>query len=402
VSTVPNDDNSRAGDHGRRRRRTVLIGLSAVAVAAVAVAVVVAVVTTTAGAPASRRLPRAAPAPPHRTHPGVGRSAIPAASRPPLDPDPTAPGTIVASGQDQSDPALYRIAGRYFLFTSGKPGSVPINVPVSSTTTFSSWGLVTDALPVLPGWATPGFTWAPDLHRFGSAYVLYFTALLRGSSPAMECIGDATGAAPDGPFHAAARPFICQRQLGGSIDPRVFVDAGGAWMLWKSDENIGGATTPTKMWSQPLSTDGLELTGQPRLLMGPDEFWQGTVVEAPDMVEVGGTYWLFYSGNWFNQAAYAIGVARCAGPAGPCADSSRFPLLASNAQGPGPGEASVYAGPDGIWMLYSPSHSSIPLPQIPPRPVVITRLGFTSAGPYLAAGGTPPSLQVLGPPLGLR
>ena len=98
-------------------------------------------------------------------------------------------------------------------------------------------------------------------------------------------------------------------------------------MLWKSDQNIGGSTTPTTLWSQPLTADGLGLIGTPAALMGPDEPWQGTIVEAPDMVEVGGTYWLFYSGNWFNQDAYAIGAARCAGPAGPCADTSPLPLL---------------------------------------------------------------------------
>jgi len=388
VSTVPNDDTAHGDLHGPRSRRQVVVGLATVMVLMVVTAAVG--LATTVGR---------APAAPHHSHGRTHLAAIPAVDRPPPDPHPAAPGTIVTSGQDQSDPVLYRIAGRYFLFTSGIPGSDPVNVPVASTTGFSSWGPVIDALPVLPGWATPGFTWAPDLHRFGSGYVLYFTALLKGSTPAMECIGDATGAAPDGPFRAEARPFICQPQLGGSIDPRVFANAQGTWMLWKSDQNIGGATTPTTMWSQSLSGDGLELTGRAHALMGPDEPWQGTVIEAPDLVEVAGAYWLFYSGNWFNQDAYAVGAARCAGPSGPCADTSALPFLASNAQGAGPGEASVFADPDGTWMLYSSSHSSIPLPQIPPRPVVMTRIGFTPAGPYLAAGGPPPSLEAIGPPL---
>ncbi len=382
MSTVPNDDAAPGEVRGPRSRR-LPVGL---VVVLTVVTATVALMATVGRAPAAR----------HRARTNL--VAIPVADRPPPDPHPATPGAIVASGQDQSDPVLYRIAGRYFLFTSGIPGSAPDNVPVASATGFSSWGPVTDALPVLPGWATPGYTWAPDLHRFGSTYRLYFTALLKGSSPAMECIGDASGAAPDGPFHAAARPFICQTQLGGSIDPRVFSNAHGTWMLWKSDQNIGGDTTPTTMWSQPLSADGL-LTGRPHALMDPDEPWQGTIVEAPDLVEVGGRYWLFYSGNWFNQDAYAVGVARCAGPTGPCADTSALPFLGSNAQGAGPGEASVLSDPDGTWMLYSSSHSSIPRPQIPPRPVVMTRIGFTPAGPYLAAGGPPPSLEALGPPL---
>jgi beta-xylosidase len=209
----------------------------------------------------------------------------------------------------------------------------------------------------------------------------------------MQCIGAATGSSPVGPFTPSSTPFICQTDQGGTIDPRVFTDSNGTrWMLFKSDQNIGGADTPTKMWSQRLTPDGLGLLGQPSELMQPDEAWQGTIVEAPDMVLIDGTYWVIYSGNWYNRPEYAIGAARCAGPAGPCADSSPVPLLGSNTQGAGPGEASLYHDRTGVWLLYSPWRSMAPLPDLPPRPVYITQLGFGPSGAYLAAGGPPPSL----------
>jgi beta-xylosidase len=195
-------------------------------------------------------------------------------------------------------------------------------------------------------------------------------------------------------------PFICQLDQGGSIDPRVFVDADGTpWMVWKSDQNIGGATTPTKMWSQRLSDDGTALMGSPNFLLSPDEPWQGTIVEAPDMVEVDGAYWVFYSANWFNQPEYAVGAARCEGPAGPCRDISPGPLLASNLQGQGPGEASVFHDAAGYWMLYSPWRSRAPLPDDPPRPVYITRIGIGPAGPYLASGPPPTAADLLDQPI---
>jgi hypothetical protein len=152
------------------------------------------------------------------------------------------------------------------------------------------------------------------------------------------------------------------------------------------------------MWSQRLTADGLGLIGRPSELMAPDAGWQGTIVEAPDMVEVDGTYWVIYSGNWYNRPEYAIGAARCASPAGPCADTSPLPLLGTNLQGDGPGEAAVFKDTAGIWMLYSPRRSLAPKADVPPRPVCITRLGITPAGAYLAAGGPPPSLEVLPPP----
>jgi len=320
--------------------------------------------------------------------------AAPGPYIPPLSPDPFKPGVAVSSGEDESDPYLLVADGRYFLYTSGVPGL--LNVPVATSTDFESWSPVQDALPALPAWATPGYTWAPDVHRFGSTWELYFTAMLRGWSPPTECIGSASGTSPLGPFVARATPLICQLGLGGSIDPRVFTDSSGAhWMLWKSEQNIGGASTPTMLWSQPLSADGLTLTGRPSLLMEPDEGWQGTIVEAPQMVEVDGAYWVFYSGNWFNQPAYAIGAARCAGPSGPCADTSTLPLLGSNAQGLGPGEESVFEDASGLWLLYSPWHSLAPKPDFPPRPVFIARIGLLPTGPYLAVWEPPPSLGLL-------
>jgi hypothetical protein len=154
------------------------------------------------------------------------------------------------------------------------------------------------------------------------------------------------------------------------------------------------------MWSQALTADGLGLVGRAVAILQPDEPWQGSIVEAPDLVEVGGAYWVVYSGNWFNQPAYAIGAARCRGPQGPCADVSPVPLLASNAQGQGPGEASVLADRSGVWLLYSPVRSHVAVPVYPPRPVFVTRLGFTPDRVYLAAGGPPPDLDpfLVGPP----
>ena len=314
--------------------------------------------------------------------------------------DQAAPGSLVTGGADQSDPFLTTADGRYLLLTSGGTGPAAMNVPVATSTDFTHWTDPVDALPVVPGWVQRGFTWAPDLHRFGARYVLYFTAMVRDYSPQTECIGSAVSLTPTGPFWPQPTAIICQLDQGGSIDPRVFVDSDGTpWMVWKSDQNIGGADTPTKMWSQQLAPDGLTLLGSPSLLMSPDQPWQGTIVEAPDLFQVGNGYWVVYSANWYNHPEYAIGAARCAGPAGPCADVSPGPLLASNLQGEGPGEASVFHDGAGLWMLYSPWRSLAPQPDIPPRPVYITRLGVGAQGPYLAAGPLPGAAELLAQPI---
>ena len=319
---------------------------------------------------------------------------------PPVDRPPLAPGTEVAAGIAQSDPFLTVAGGRFVLLTSGGAAPTRVNVPVTTSTDFTHWSPAVDALPVLPPWSEPGYTWAPDLHHFPSTYALYFTAALADHTPTTECVGSAFASSPTGPFTPSPTPFVCQLDKGGTIDPRVFVDDTGApWLLFKSDQNIGGSTTPTVMWSQRLSSDGRRLLGSPSVLLTPDRPWQGTIVEAPDMVEVDGAYWVFYSGNWYNTPDYAVGAARCAGPAGPCADVGPAPLLATNFQGEGPGEASVFRDPAGIWLLYSPRRSLAPQPDVPARPVYIARIGFTRSGPYLARGPVPGATDLLGIPL---
>ena len=334
---------------------------------------------------------------PHRAH--TAPTALDATA-PPADRAALAPGTEVPAGIDQSDPFLTVAGGRYVLVTSGGAAPDPVNVPLSTSTDFTHWSPPVDALPVLPPWAAPGFTWAPDLHRFGSTYALYFTAQVANHTPQTQCVGSAFASSPTGPFTAAPTPFVCQLDQGGTIDPRVFVDdADAPWLLFKSDQNIGGSPTPTLMWSQRLSADGTQLLGSPTPLMAPDRPWQGTIVEAPDMVEVDGAYWVVYSANWYNSPDYAVGAARCAGPAGPCADLGPTPLLATNFQGEGPGEASVFRDPTGTWLLYSPRRSLAPLPDVPARPVFITRIGFTRSGPHLTRGPLPGEADLLAIPL---
>jgi len=301
---------------------------------------------------------------------------------PPALADPQNPGVIVNSGPDQPDPFVFVQSGRYYLFTSRD--QVPQNVPVRSATVFGQWGAPSDALPDTPAWATPDTMWAPDVAQFGDHYMMYFTSELAGSSQPTMCIGDAISTNPAGPYIPSQTPFVCQLSMGGSIDPRVFVDSNGQdSMIWKSDQNSLKTNIPTAIWSQPLSADGLHLLGAPTEIFSPEEAWQNAIVEAPQMVLVNGAYYLFYSGGWFNQTSYAIGVARCTGPGGPCHDTSSKPFLASNAQGAGPGEESVFSNSAGIWMLYTPWSSALPNPG-PPRPVAMAHLGFGPEGPYLA------------------
>ena len=105
---------------------------------------------------------------------------------------------------------------------------------------------VGDALPQLPEWAAQGLTWAPSILQHGSTFVLYNTA--RYAEVGLQCISRAVSDSPESPFtDDSTVPFICQTELGGSIDPSPFIDIDGkAYLLWKNDGNCCGK--PVNIW----------------------------------------------------------------------------------------------------------------------------------------------------------
>ena len=199
-------------------------------------------------------------------------------------------------------------------------------------------------------------TGRPDVRYLDGEYVMYFDSMAQpslyydqqgtGFSHYAQCIGVATSTAPAGPFTGRSSPLICDFGAHGAIDPRTFLASDGDLYLdWKSDDNAAApaAYAVSHLYAQRLSANGLSLDGPPHLLLTADERWQAKIVEAPDMVEARGKFWLFYSGSWFNSSNYGVGYASCAGPIGPCTDQSvHGPFIGSNSQGQGPGEESLF------------------------------------------------------------
>ena len=299
--------------------------------------------------------------------------------------DPSSPALIVTPGLDVPNPIVIVEDGRFLMYSS-QTSFFPPSVALRESDSLFEWPeSAVDVLPNLPDWASVGHTWAPDARRIGDRFVLYITARVKDFSPSTQCIGVASADNHAGPFEPEPDPLVCQLDRKGSIDPRTFLDADGdLWLHWKSDDNadIEGTSTST-IYAQRLSADGMKLVGEPTRILEVDQPWEGRIIEAPQMTTLEDQYWLFYSGNWFNQPAYAIGAARCEGPAGPCTKPFDAPLISSNAQGEGPGEASFVEDPTGrLWIAYSPWAVEFETPTA--RPVAIARVELDDQGPYLA------------------
>lgn len=236
------------------------------------------------------------------------------------------------------DPFILPHNGQYLAYATNAE-RMQANVQMAASSNLIDWapirtdGKLHDAMPTLPSWAKEGWTWAPEVIRLGSEYLLYFTARERRSD--RQCTGVARSADPRGPFVSdATEPLVCQRELGGTIDASPFQDADGQlYLYYKSDANAVGK--PTDIFVQRMTPDGLRLTGEPVALLRNDQKWEAHVIESPTMVRQGDGYIMFYSANHFGWephqrlSPYAMGYARCQGPMGPCTDAPGNPILYS-------------------------------------------------------------------------
>jgi hypothetical protein len=249
---------------------------------------------------------------------------------------------------DFPDPFVLLYGDTYFAYATN---SAEGNIQIIESTDLNHWIPVGNALPKLPRWATPDYTWAPSVRQFGGTFVLYYSAIVAGPGGGEQCISAATATQPQGPFlDDSTSPLVCQSALDGSIDPSPFVDSDGTpYLEWKSNGGAGQAAT---IWSEQLNAAGTGFAAAaPTKLLQPDQPWEAGVVEAPDLVLAGDHYLLFFSGDNWNSDNYAVGVAGCLGPLGPCTDLSSQPILASGPDVAGPGGESVFTDSTGAWWM---------------------------------------------------
>ena len=200
---------------------------------------------------------------------------------------------------------------------------------------------VIDALPTVHSWSVVGFVWAPSVwHVVDEAagidhWVMYVTTHHLESG--RQCVGVATSSDPFSAFTPIGdEPLVCQYDLGGTIDASPYVAPDGSLhLLYKNDGNCCGMSTT--VFSHQLDPSGTELVGEPTSLLTGKWNWEGGLIEGPSMLVTDDEMFLFYSANKWDSDSYAIGMATCDGPTGPCERVGSGPWMASVGDMAGPG-----------------------------------------------------------------
>jgi len=241
---------------------------------------------------------------------------------------------------DCPDPGVLHDGDSYYLVCTS--GGAAAAFPIYTSTDLATWKPMGHIFPsgMRPTWATGDF-WAPEIHEVGTHYVAYFSA--RNSDGKLS-IGAASAASPLGPFTDLGHPLIHDANMG-LIDASEFTTSSNVpYVLWKEDGNAVGKPTPIHI--AQLAADGMSVTGATSTLITNDQSWEGAVTEGPWMIEHAGMFYLFYSGNSYANATYALGVARGTSPTAAMTKPAG-PILVTNAAWVGPGHASIVDAPGG-------------------------------------------------------
>lgn len=267
--------------------------------------------------------------------------------------------------EDFPDPTVIDAGnGWYYAYaTQTNVGGRVINIQTARSRDLVRWERAGDALPSKPTWAsqTQNF-WAPDVHRRGRTFYMYYSASLdpdraaqfrkgQGAEKSEEgvfCLGVATSDRPEGPFRDSGRPLKCGLSFV-NIDPMAFDDprTGRKYLYW------GSGFQPIRV--QELAADRLSFRegSEPVELVRADKGVPfHTLIEGAWVVYRGGFYYLFYSGENcchgpLQEIRYAALVARSKSPTGP------FETLA---QATGAPDSAVVRRSD-LWI--GPGHNSV-------------------------------------------
>lgn len=224
------------------------------------------------------------------------------------------------------------------------------------------------------GWNSRN-VWAPELHRIGERWYIYYAAGRQGPPFLTQRAGvlESAGDDPHGPYTDRGMVWTGDDSTRGpnvwAIDMTVGTIDGRLHAIWSGwDENALTDRTPQHLYAAPLANPWT-VAEYRRRLASPTAAWErGTELalqEGPTVLQREGRTFVVYSTNESWLPAYRLGLLRVEPGAGPL-DSTRVtkigPVFSGTSSVFGPGHASFTTSPDGSedWIVYHAKTSASP------------------------------------------
>ncbi|KAF2150009.1 glycoside hydrolase family 43 protein, partial [Myriangium duriaei CBS 260.36] len=275
------------------------------------------------------------------------------------------------------------------------------NVQIASSQNFVNWTVLNadhNILPTVGTWAVQGaiskapFTpgagvWAPAVFQRPSdnKWVLYYSAK-DDANIYTHCIGASVSSTDSilGPYVPVNTSFACPVSEGGAIDPTPFIDDDGSvYIAYKVDGNnkgnggaCGNTQAPihsTPIMLQKVEADGITTIGNPVEILDRTKA-DGPLVEAPTLVKVDGTYFLFFSSGCTRDPSYTVKYAWASHLQGPYTRANQDLLQSGDWSLSAPGSCSVAKDSKGDWAIAF--HARVTTPQGGAREMFTAGLNF--------------------------
>lgn len=252
--------------------------------------------------------------------------------------------------RDIGDPYILKHEDVYYMYATSMPNSGFLAWKSDNLVDWDEGSLVYSKFQQENEWAIGDF-WAPEVIHHNDLFYMVYSARDETGSLITSI---ATSESPTGPFIDQTVNLI--DQPGSFIDGHFFIDDDGTpYMYYVKDnhENIIDGNHVSQIYVQQMTDDLLQLTGEPQLLLEPNQAWEDPEGEyqwneGPFVVKHEDLYYLMYSANFFASSDYAVGYAVADNPMGPFEKSETNPILSKdlNIGISGPGHNSVTVGLD--------------------------------------------------------
>lgn len=304
-------------------------------------------------------------------------------------------GTLQAA-----DPSVITVGDTFWLYATNASANGDCSyIRAWKSKNLSDWECVGNVfVPARDAWAV-NTLWAPEVVEKAGKYYMYYSGY---SIPDGRMgIGLAVSDSPDGPFCEIEGTFggktYSRTEMPfdfgyATIDPSPFIDDDGSVYLYFARDQVDreSAIYGCKLGDDMVTVS--ELTQTP--LTAPSQDWENPNEitrwnEAPFMLKRDGKYYLTYSANYYQNSAYAIGVAVSDDPLSGFVKADYNPVLEADPDWTfvsGTGHNSIFPSPDGteLWIAY---HSHIDVENGgSERKINFDRLAFDDEGRMIVCG----------------